>query len=433
MAQLFLIALRNLAQHKKRTWMLGGAIAGVSGLLVFLLCLSAGIHATMLESATTLGTGHLNVGGFYKVTAGQCAPVITQFEKLKEIVLKTVPDLDFVSARGRGWGKLVSEKGSMQVAVGGLNLDQEPSFRRVVQAVEGKVEDLKQPNSILLFESQAKKLQVKVGDSLVISAETTRGVNNTIDVRIVAIARDFGLLSQWNVFVPDDSVRQLGQLNSETTGALHVYLKDMKRIPQTMASLRRAFTDAGYLLMDREAKPFWQKFESVNREDWTGQKLDLTTWEEEMSFLQWMISGIDGLMIILTIVLLIIIAIGIMNSMWIAIRERTREVGTLRAIGMHRRRVLTMFMIEAFTLSMLGTIAGAMLGMTLAAILNAMKIPVPEGAQMFLMSATFRTSVDFSLILIGMTIITACTTVIAIVPSIHAARLKPITAMSHIG
>ena len=66
MKQLFLIALRNLAQHSKRTLLLGGAIAGVSALFVFLLCLSSGIHKTMLESATTLSTGHLNVAGFIR-------------------------------------------------------------------------------------------------------------------------------------------------------------------------------------------------------------------------------------------------------------------------------------------------------------------------------------------------------------------------------
>ena len=37
-----------------------------------------------------------------------------------------------------------------------------------------------------------------------------------------------------------------------------------------------------------------------------------------------------------------------MNTLWIAIRERTREIGTLRAIGMQRARVLAMFLIEAF-------------------------------------------------------------------------------------
>jgi putative ABC transport system permease protein len=433
MSQLFLIAIRNLAQHSKRTLLLGGAIAGVSALFVFLLCLSTGIHATMIESATTLSTGHLNVAGFYKVTAGQSAPVITQYKKLEEIVKKTLPDLDFIAPRGRGWAKMVSDSGSMQVAIGGIDIAHEPGFKRVIHLVDGKLEDLSKPGTILIFKEQAKKLDLKVGDGLVLSSQTTRGVNNTIDMRVVAIAQDIGIMSSWNVFVPDDSVRALEQLNSETTGALQVYLKDMKRIPQDMELLRTAFADAGYILMDREAKPFWEKFQSVNREDWTGQKLDLTTWDEEVSFFKWQIAAVDGLMYILVIVLLIIISVGIMNSMWIAIRERTREIGTLRAIGMQRLRVLAMFIIEAFTLSLLSTLLGTVVGLGLSVGLNALGLGVPKGAEMFLMSNTMKFAIDFGSIAFAMGVITVCTTLVSLIPSIHAARMKPVTAMSHLG
>ena len=79
------------------------------------------------------------------------------------------------------------------------------------------------------------------------------------------------------------------------------------------------------------------KFETVNREDWTGQKLDVTTWEDEISFMTWTLTALQGLSFVLIVILIAIIVIGIMNTMWIAIRERTREIGTLRAIGMQRR------------------------------------------------------------------------------------------------
>ena len=433
MSQLFLIALRNLAQHRRRTLLLGGAIAGVTALLSFLTCLSSGIHATMLESATTLSTGHINVAGFYKVTAGQSAPVITRFDKLEEIARRALPDLDYIAPRGRGWAKMVSENGSMQVAIGGIDISREPGFRRVIKVVDGSLDGLARPGSIMIFQEQAKKLDVKVGDNLVLSALTPRGTNNTLDLRVAVIAQDSGFMSAWNVFVPDVSLRSLYQLNPDATGALHVYLKDLKRLPRDMELLRKAYADAGYQLMDREAKPFWQKFESVNREDWTGQKLDLTTWEEEMSFIRWAVTGVDGLMLILISVLLVIIAVGIMNSMWIAIRERTREIGTLRAIGMQRPRVLSMFVIEAFTLGTLGAAAGAVLGLAAAWLFNAAHVPVPHGARMFLISNTFTFAVDPGHIAAGMLVIVACTTVISVVPAFHAARLKPVTAMSHLG
>ena len=65
---------------------------------------------------------------------------------------------------------------------------------------------------MLVFEKQLEKLQVKVGDAITISAQTTRGVSNTIDVRVVAIAKDVGLMSMWNVYVPGETLRTLYQL-----------------------------------------------------------------------------------------------------------------------------------------------------------------------------------------------------------------------------
>src|SRR4051794_35363265 len=113
MKSLFEIAFRNLLQHSKRTLMLGGAIAGVTALLVFLLCLSSGARHTMLESATTISTGHINVGGFYKVTAGQSAPIVTDYRKVEEVVKKTLPDVSYIAPRGRGWARIVSSNASM--------------------------------------------------------------------------------------------------------------------------------------------------------------------------------------------------------------------------------------------------------------------------------------------------------------------------------
>ena len=224
----------------------------------------------------------------------------------------------------------------------------EPRLPKVLKIKEGKLEDLAKPGSLLIFASQAKKLKVKTGDSLVFSVLTPRGVNNTVDVRVVAVAEDMGLLSSWNVFVPIATLRQLYQMNDDSTGALLIYLKDMKRIPQDTEILRKALSAAGYSVMDAGVgKAFWMKLQEVSREEWTGQKLDLTTWEDEISFVSWTLKAIDGLSFLLTSVLLVIIAVGIMNTLWIAIRERTREIGTLRAIGMQRPRVMAMFVIEA--------------------------------------------------------------------------------------
>lgn len=428
-----LIATRSLFQHRRRTLLLGGAIAGVTALMVLLGGLSTGIRSTMVRTATTLMTGHINIAGFYKVTTGNGAPVVTDYEKVLAIAKPVVPELDYVVQRGRGWAKIVSDSGSTQVGMGGIDIANERGFKEVIRIAEGNLDDLARPGSILLFEEQAKKLEVKVGDSLTISAPTPRGINNTIDVRVVAIAREVGMMSKFNVFVPDQTLRDLYQLAPGTTGALHLLLKDMKDIPAVQARLRETFAAAGFRIMDADPQPFWMKFEKVSREDWTGQKLDITTWEDETSWMKWILQTLDILTLILISTLLVIVVIGIMNTMWIAIRERTAEIGTLRAIGMQRGRVLRMFVIESLLLGILGTVAGATLGALFAAVVNGLGIQVPISVQLFLMSDTLVLAIQPDALLRAVLIITVVTTLSALYPSMRAARLKPVTAMHHIG
>jgi ABC-type lipoprotein release transport system permease subunit len=442
MLQILLIAFRNLMAHRRRTLLLGGAIAGVTAVLIILMSVTNGMKATMLESATTLMSGHLNVGGFYKVTAGQSAPVVTGYPQLIETLKKEVPELDYVSQRGRGWARLVSDTGSIQVGIGGIDVESEPGFRKVIQVRQGRLDDLKEPGTILIFEEQAKKLEVRVGDTMTISAPTMRGTNNTLDVRVVAIAANVGMMSSWNTFVPSKSLRDLYQLRDDSTGAIYLYLKDMNSMPEhrqreqlhaVQQRLREKLSAAGYTLMDNDPRAFWMKFEVVNRESWTGQKLDITTWEDEISFVRWVVQALSVLTFFMGFVLLIIIAVGIMNTLWIAIRERTREIGTLRAIGMQRRRVLVMFLTEALMLSLAATLAGAAFASALCLLINAQQLRAPEVVQVMLLTEHWFLKVEPGSVTFAVTLITLCAMVVSLVPSYLAARMKPVTAMHHIG
>ena len=118
----------------------------------------------------------------------------------------------------------------------------------MLQLVSGKLDDLAEPGTILIFDNQAEKLGVKVGDAVTISAPTTRGTNNTVDVRVVAIAHSLGLLSTWNSFIPIETLRKLYQLNQDSTGVVQIMLdrKDLDQsIPEIAARLRTALEKAG--------------------------------------------------------------------------------------------------------------------------------------------------------------------------------------------
>ena len=428
------IASRNLLQHTRRNLFLAGALAATTALLVLLNGLVDGMKASLMESATTLMTGHVNVGGFYKVTSGTAAPLVTDYQKVLAETRKHVPELDYTTVRVRGYAKAVSEKSSMDLVLGGVEVEHEPGLHRVLQITAGRLDDLAQPGTLLLFEDQARRLEVKVGDVLTLSAPTTRGQSNTADVRVVAVARSVGLMSSFSAFLPAVTLRKLYNLREGNTGAIHLYLKDPSKAPEVAARLRDALAQAGWRVMDADPQPYWMKlFQKIPSEDWTGQKLDMTTWEDEMSFLSWIFSAVRVLSAILVFVLMVIVVVGILNTLAIAIRERTREIGTLRAIGMQRRKVRWLLLLEAGLLGAAGAGAGALGALAIAALLNRAHIAVPASVEMFLMQQHLHLQTAPGRAFGYAAVLALVTTVASLLPATWAARLKPVTAMHHIG
>lgn len=430
----FRIAWFNLVQHRRRTALLGLAIAIVTCLFVLLTSLSDGIQRSVSDAAVTLTTGHVNVNGVFKVSASQAAPIIVDYEKLMATAKSSIPELDFMVQRGRGGGKISSDSGSFSGLMNGVDVAAEPGLKKL-QVSSGKLADLVLPNSILLFEQQAQALSVAVGDAVTISTETLRGVANTADCRVVAIARDVGALSAWNVFTSLTTLRALFQVRPDVTGVLQLHLKPeaLADLPGIQRRLSSALEQAGYRVMPHDPRVFWEKLDAVTTQGWTGQKLDVTSWQDEVSFMKWSYGALQGLSALLLALLLAVAICGVTNTLWVAIRERTREIGTLRAIGMRRSAVARLFMLEAALLGSMGAALGGALGYSLAKAANAANLVVPAAIQQFIMRDTLELDVEPSTLILALVAMTLTVTLAAVYPAIRAARRRPVDAMGHFG
>jgi putative ABC transport system permease protein len=446
MGVLLRIAYRNLVQARRRTTLLSLAVGLVTMLLVVLLSISRGIEDNLVKAATTVSAGHINVSGFFKPTPGSASPIVTNMTELRKVVEENTPGLAYVVDRHRGWGKIVSDTGSTQVGLSGLQITNEAAFLDTIRLAEereykdgggttvaGDARKLAEPHTIMLFANQAKQLNVGVGDVVTIQTETFGGQTNTLDATVVAIARDIGLLSSWSAFVPRADILELYGLNEDTTGALWVYLDDIDKADATMNHLREVLAAKGYPVMEHQPQPFFFKFEQVTAEDWTGQKIDLTTWRDEVSFLTYVLTAFNSLSWFLVSILVVIIAVGIMNTMWNAVRERTREIGTMRAIGMSQRRVLVMIMLEAVLLGVFATTTGASLGALGAWGVDLADVAVPVDAMKFiLLSDTLHLSVKASAVAASIVVLSLFTALASLWPALRAASLRPITALQHV-
>jgi putative ABC transport system permease protein len=443
MSVLFTIAFRNLVQAKRRSILLSAAIGTVTALLVVMTSLTGGIRETLVDEASTMFAGNVVVGGFFKTTPTQSSPVVTERAAIKKIIEENTPGLDYVTERGRGFGKMISPTGSTQVGMNGIPVEDIPRLKaRIALAKEseykkdgrdevlGNFDDLLQPNSALIFASQAKRLKVGVGDTLTLQTTALGGQNNTADVTIVAVARDKGSFSSFSMFVPLPLVRELYRLNDDTTGAFWVFLKDIEQSDATMNHLREVFSSKGYRLIDHQAVPFFFKFENVNNEDWTGQKIDVTTWFDELSIFARIIDALDTIGLFVVGLLIFVVSAGIMNTMWNAVRERTREIGTMRAIGMSRARVLALFLLEAGLLGLFATGAGAVLGIATSWGIDALHLTFDSDAvRAILLADTLHLKVRPVAVVIAIVALTTLTGLAALFPAIRASLLRPVTAL----
>lgn len=445
MGVLIQIALRNLMKARLRTLFLGSALGLVTTLLILLLALSQGVTDTMIRSATTLSSGHVNVAGWFKAKVGDAAPLVTDRTELRKIVEANTPGLDYVVDRGRGWGRVISDTSSLNSGLTGVDIADETHLAERLQlapesdykeggrdAIVGDLNGLAREDGMLLFAAQAKRLEVDVGDVVTVTVELLSGARNTSEFTVVAVAKDIGMLSNWSVFVNQAGIRKLYALGPDVTGALEIHLTDHTKSTEVMKHLRGVLAEKGYEVMDHDPQAFFMKFETVQGEDWTGQKLDLTIWRDEVSFMAWLLLLIDAGAFLLMVILSLIIAVGITNSMMMSVRERTSEIGTLRAIGMSRSRVLVMFLMESILLGLGSTLLGGLLGMGIAAAVDAAQFTITSVAvQAILMSDKLHLVATPGQLIGAMLAFSIVASLASFLPAFRASRLQPVKAIQH--
>jgi putative ABC transport system permease protein len=113
---------------------------------------------------------------------------------------------------------------------------------------------------------------------------------------------------------------------------------------------------------------------------------------------------------------LLVGAVGILTIMTIAVRERTAEIGLLRALGARRRQVVAVFLAEAVALSAVGGIAGLVLGYGSARLLSGALPALPTHTPVVYVALA-----ELLAVVIGLAA--------GVVPARHAARLDPIEAL----
>lgn len=172
--------------------------------------------------------------------------------------------------------------------------------------------------------------------------------------------------------------------------------------------------------------------------------MDVTQQINDMGYMayspQSTVEGINSFFVILQLVFggigaiaLLVAAIGIANTMTMAILERTREIGLMKAVGATNRDVLTIFLGEAAGIGFLGGLGGALLGWVGGYALNvvSMQFLASQAQQQGYMSTGLSADTPLWLLLFAILFATLVGFLSGLYPALRAATLEPVTALKY--
>lgn len=162
----------------------------------------------------------------------------------------------------------------------------------------------------------------------------------------------------------------------------------------------------------------------------TGIACEIKTWNELSLFYSKVRGMIDMMFLFIFCIVLVIVVMSTVNTMGMAVLERTREIGTLRALGLKRRGISMLFAMEGGLLGLLGSLMGGVLHTCVWAIIRAIgptytppgvSTPVP-----LTVSLVPQTLLLLSICLVILSLIAA------IMPARRAARQNIVNALGHV-
>jgi putative ABC transport system permease protein len=135
------------------------------------------------------------------------------------------------------------------------------------------------------------------------------------------------------------------------------------------------------------------------------------------------ITVLQGIVLVFGLIAVIASIFGVVNTMYISVLQRTREIGLMKALGMHKRNINQLFLFEAGLLGMLGGLIGSVVAIVAGTILN------PSISKLLGIGDARMLDFHFSQIVLLIAGLTLIAMAAGFLPSRKAARLDPIDAL----
>jgi len=333
------LGLKNLTRNKRRNAITILVIAFAFFIYLFLDSVMVGMEEMAFNNIKDFETGDIQIA-YPEYWEDREKLPLENLIYLNQDVEESIKNMDGalgVSPELRFKANL--NNGIDEVAVQGIGISIEQYnevFATQNHVVEGSMFAPGESKAVIGV-SLAELMDLKVNDYITLLVRTKEDTFNTIDLEIAGLLYTPNpIINNGIVFVPLEIARRA--LNVENgTSMMAVKIKKEKEINQTLDDMNQIFQEKN-------------------------MNINAYSWKESAKTVIAIGTAEDAETAVMLIIILSIGMIGIINNIILSSLERTREIGMMKALGMREWEIVSVFMVEATGIGILGGLAGCLLG-----------------------------------------------------------------------
>jgi len=338
------LAWRNIFRNKRRTYITGVAIAIGLAALIFLDSIYIGMANNMIASATASFTGEGQIHGKDFLLTRDPDKTVSELDRVTS-ELKNEPLVKGFSLRTLSQGMVTSTSNVNPVLLVGINPRTERGLSQMDDVIaQGDYFAGDDPQNIVIGRKLAELLEVGLGDRVVVTVSQAGSGELSQDLFRVSGIYKFNI---------DDLDGGLAFVRLEKAQAL-------LGLGGRVNEIALSFHDPR--VSQDEAHPFWAKYSTGGNEaqGWTKLFPALKAVYDLSMMATW----------ILGLILFAVVALGIVNTLFMSIYERMFEFGVMRAVGTRPWGIRKLVILEAGALALLSIIFGVVLGFIITVIVS---------------------------------------------------------------
>ena len=417
MKNIFKIAIRNLLRYKRRTLMTSLLIVIGIVLVIVFSGVSVSFKSMMIGSITDSMLGHLQIHNKGYVSSIDNLPLHLNMDErnikwLETLFEKQSDMIEAYSYRIKFGAMLSNFRETTNIRLTAVEPEMENNAcPRLVERIKGEIQDpgeFIEQGKIIIPENLAKGLKLKKGDEVVLVANNKDGSVNGVSLVVSYIIEGLIGPSGRDGFVHIDDAKTLLRIQGNEINEVVIRLKNQDKLD----GFNKQFGDALAQFKNKQDTPVFE----------------LHTWADLTPF-STIAAIVDLLIITVKIILIAIVLVSILNVMMMSVYERVSEIGTISAIGTVPSKILWLFMAEGFSLAIISTIIGNIIGVLTLLLINLLRFHFSFGRMKNILLETSIAPADLmtvSLIVIFIAIISS------LQPALKASRMQPVEALRHV-